>query len=125
MTVDRKSVGEFVCHLMMVVVFNLVAALLLWHAYLAQAPTARLAAGIRIVLACWVLTLAINSIKRFWPNVKHAGCYFLPTMLVFWVLVERRRRLDAEAGAAQVRDIVSSWPDTTIGVVAEIGRAHV
>ena len=120
MTVDRKSVGEFVCHLMMVIVFNLVAALLLFHAYLAEAPTARLAAGIRIVLACWVLTLAINSIKRFWPNVKHAGCYFLPTMLVFWVLDERRRRLDAEAGAARVRDIVASWPDTTIGVVAGI-----
>ena len=120
MTVDRKSVGEFVCHLMMVVVFNLVAALLLMNAYLAEAPTARLEAGIRIVLACWVLTLATNSIKRFWPNVKHTGCYFLPTMLVFWVLDERRRRLDAEAGAARVRDIVASWPDTTIGVVAGI-----
>jgi len=105
---------------MMVIVFNLVAALLLMNAYLAEAPTARLEAGIRIVLACWVLTLATNSIKRFWPNVKHTGCYFLPTMLIFWVLDERRRRLDAEAGAARVRDIVASWPDTTIGVVAGI-----
>ena len=120
MTVDRKSIGEFVCHLMMVVVFNLVAALLLVHAYFAESPTERLAAGIRIVLACWVLTLAIGSIRRFWPNVKHAGCYFLPTMLLFWVLDERRRRLDADAGAARVRDIVDTWPDTTIGVVAGI-----
>ena len=120
MTVDRKSIGEFVCHLMMVVVFNLVAALLLVHAYFAESPTERLAAGIRIVLACWVLTLAIGSIRRFWPNVKHAGCYFLPTMLLFWVLDERRRRLDADAGAARVRGIVDTWPDTTIGVVAGI-----
>jgi hypothetical protein len=105
---------------MMVLVFNLVAALLLVHAYFAEAPTERLAAGIRIVLACWVLTLAINSIRRFWPDVKHAGCYFLPTMLLFWVLDERRRRIEADAGAARVRDIVDSWPDTTIGVVAGI-----
>lgn len=120
MAVDRKSIRDFACHLGIVVVFNIVAALLLFHAYLVQAPTARLAASVRIVLACWALTLALNSIKRYWPNVKHAGCYFLPTMFIFWVLDERRRRVDAEGGASRVREIVASWPDTSICVVTGI-----
>ncbi len=120
MTIDKKSIRDFACHLMMIVVFNFVAGLLLWHAYLTEAPKARLGAGLRIVFACWVLTFAINSIRSFWPNVKHAGCYFLPTMFIFWVLDERRRRVDAEAGAARIREIVASWPDTSIGVIAGI-----
>ena len=38
--------------------------MLLLHAYFAAGPTERLAAGVRIVLACWVLTLAVNVIMR-------------------------------------------------------------
>lgn len=120
MAIDRKSIREFACHLMMTVSFNLVAGLLLVDAYFQEAPKARLEAGVFIVLACCGLMFAISSIRSFWPNVKHAGCYFLPTMLICWVLDERRRRLDAEAGAVRIREIVASWPDTTIGVIAGI-----
>ena len=127
MAIDRQSVREFAYHLMMGIIFHLIAAVLVLNAYFAEGPTARLAAGIRIVLACWVLTLAANAIKRLWPNIKHAGYYFLPTMAIFWVMNERRRRLDAEAGTGRVNEIISSWPDTSIEVIAGIvdpGRRH-
>lgn len=120
MTIDRRSVREFACHLMMVMVFNLVVALLVVNAYFAEGPTARLAAGIRIVLACWVLTFSINVIKRYWPSVKRAGYYFLPTMVFFWLLDERRRRTAAEAGTSQIAEIILSWPDTSLDVIAGI-----
>ena len=120
MIMDRKSIMEFACHLMTGIIFNLIAAVLLVHAYFADGPTERLAAGIRIVLACWVLMLAVNVIKRYWASVKHAGYYFLPTMVIFWVLNERRRRLDAEAGTERVTEIVSSWPDTSIDFIAGV-----
>ncbi|MHC4568083.1 MAG: hypothetical protein ACYTE3_20265 [Planctomycetota bacterium] len=120
MTINRKSIGQFVCHLMTGIIFNLVAAVLVVNAYFAQGPTQRLAAGVRIVLACWVLTFAVNVIKRYWANVRHVGYYFLPTMVIFWVLDERRRRVIAEAGTARVKEIISSWPDTSIDVIAGI-----
>ena len=120
MIIERRSIREFACHLLTGILFNLIAVVLLLHAYFAEGPTERLAAGVRIVLACWVLTLAVNVIKRYWPNIKHAGYYFLPTMVIFWVLNERRRRLDAEAGTERVTEIISSWPDTSIDFIAGI-----
>lgn len=120
MAIDGKSVRDFAYHLIMGVVFNLIVLVLIVNAYFAEGPTSRLAAGIRIVLACWVLTLAANAIRRLWPGIRHAGYYFLPTMVIFWLLNERRRRLDAEAGRANVDQIISTWPDASLDVVAGI-----
>lgn len=120
MTIDRKSIREFACHLMMGIFFNLFLAVLVLNAYFAPDPKERLLAGVRIVLACWVLTFAVNVIKRYWPNIKHVGYYFLPTVVIFLVLNERRRRVVAEAGTLRVKEIISSWPDTSIDVIAGI-----
>ncbi len=116
----RRSVREFARHLMMGMLVNVVAALLLVDAYFVEAPTAKLMAGIRIVLACWALTLAVNWIRGVWKNVKHPGHYFLPTTLIFWALDQRRRRLSAEAGTARVREIIASWPDASLAMVTGI-----
>jgi hypothetical protein len=120
MAIDRKSVREFAYHLATGLFFNLIVLVLLVNAYFAESPTARLAAGLRIILACWVLVLAAKAIKRFWPNIRHAGYYFLPTTVIFWVLNERKRRLDAEAGTARVDKIIRSWPDASLEVIAGI-----
>jgi hypothetical protein len=120
MTITRKSIGQFACHLMTGIILNLIAAVLVINAYFAPDPRERLFAGVRIVLACWALTFAVNVIRRYWRNIRHMGYYFLPTMVIFRVLDERRRRVAAEAGTRRVKEIIASWPDTSIEVIAGI-----
>jgi hypothetical protein len=120
MTVSQKSIREFARHLMTGMVVNLMMAVLLVDAYFSQTATSRVMAGIRILLAFWALTFAFHWVRRIWKNVKHPLCYFLPTSAVFCAFSERRRRLNAEAGTAQVREIVATWPDTSLGIITGI-----
>jgi hypothetical protein len=120
MTGKTKSIGEFARHLMMVMLVNVVAVLLLVDAYFVEAPMDKLMAGIRIMLACWALMLAVNWIRGVWKNVKHPGYYFLPTTFLFWALGQRRRRLNAETGIARIRETIASWPDTSLEIITGI-----
>ena len=120
MTVSRKNMREFARHLMMAIFVNMVIALLLMDAYFVETPTAKIKAGIRILLAFAAMGLIINEIKRIWKNVRHPGYYFLPTSPVFLILDEQHRRRDAETKTARFERIVLTWPDPSIGIISEV-----
>lgn len=116
----RKSIREFALHLMMGVVVNLIVAVLLVNAYFAETPSSRLKAGVRILLAFAAMGLAINEVRRIWKNVKHPGYYFLPTAAFFWLLNRQLCRLNSKAEAARLRQIIATWPDASLGMIAGI-----
>ncbi|MGD8499305.1 MAG: hypothetical protein PVJ86_01580 [Phycisphaerales bacterium] len=120
MASDKNSIREFARHLTMVIFVNLIVALLLVDAYFADTPSSRLKAGVRILLAFVAMGLAVNEIKRIWKNVKHPGYYFLPTSLLFLVFNMQRRTVNAEPETARLKEIIATWPDPSIGIIADI-----
>jgi len=120
MTLSRKNVREFVRHMVMAIVVNLIVALLLMDAFFVDTPAGKLAAAVRIPLAFLVMSLAVNELRRIWKNARHPGYYFLPTSAVFWILENRRRRPKPETATSRYERIIATWPDTSIGIISEI-----
>ena len=120
MTLSRKNVREFVHHMVMAIVVNLIVALLLMDAFFVDTPAGKLAAAVRIPLAFLVMSLAVNELRRIWKNARHPGYYFLPTSAVFWILENRRRRPKPETATSRYERIIATWPDTSIGIISEI-----
>ena len=120
MAVRKKRKRECALHLMMGILVNSIATLLLVNAYFAETPSSRLGAGVRILLAFAAMGLAVNEIKRIWKNVKHPGYYFLPTAPIFLLLNKQHRRLNAEVETTRLRDIIATWPDASLGMIAGI-----
>ena len=120
MAFKRKSVGEFACHIITAIFVNLIIALLLVDAYFVEAPTKKLAAVIRIPLAFFAMLLIINELRRVWKSARHPGYYFLPTSAIFWLLENRSRRPKKKAETLRYERIISTWPDTTLGIISEI-----
>jgi hypothetical protein len=120
MTFNRKSVGEFACHIVMAIFVNLIIALLLVDACFVETPTKKLAAVIRIPLAFLVMLLAINELRRIWKSARHPGYYFLPTSAIFWLLENRSCRPKKKAETLRYERIIAAWPDTSIGIISEI-----
>lgn len=113
---------ELTHHIVVGILVNLAGALAV-GTYLFENPVLRLAAIITIVLALATLAIVITWVRRSGNNLRHLGYYFLPTALVFWALDEQRRRVKAEAEAERLRELkemIATWPDTTIGMIAGI-----
>ena len=110
---------ELTHHLVVGMLVNFAVALAV-GTYLLQSPLLRLVVTITVILALATLALVIKSAKRSRKNLKHLGYYFLPTALVFWPSNERRRRASAEAETARLKEMIATWPDTTIGIIAGI-----
>jgi len=101
---------------------NLAAALAV-GTYLLEKPVLRSVATITVILALATLAVVIRWVRHSRKNLRHLGYYFLPTALVFCTLNERRRRLNAEAETARLKELkemIATWPDTTIGIIAGI-----
>jgi len=120
MAVDVTRIREYVRHLIIGVFAYIAAFALAVNFYFQDTAAARLTAGVRIVLACWAFTIAINQLKRLWKNVKHPASYFLPAAAVIWLFNKRKRRLAAEAAMTQLRGIFATWPDPSLGIVTGI-----
>jgi hypothetical protein len=120
MTISKKNLRECARHLIMGILVNLIIAVLLVEVYFAETPSSRLKAGIRILLAFAAMGLAVHEIKRIWKNVKHPGYYFLPTTAFFWLLNRQLCRLNLKAETTRLREIIATWPDASIGMIAGI-----
>jgi hypothetical protein len=120
MTFNRKNTAEFACHIVMAIFVNLIIALLLVDAYFVDAPAKKFAAVVRIPLAFLVMTLAVNELRRIWKNARHPGYYFLLSSPVFWLFENRRRRPKKQTPTSRYEWIISTWPDTSIGMISEI-----
>jgi len=120
MTFNRKNIMEYVCHIVMAIFVNLIIALLLVDAYFVEMPAKKFAAAVRIPLAFLVMTLVVNELRRIWKNARHPGYYFLLSSPVFWFLENRRRRPKKESGTSRYERIISTWPDTSIGIISEL-----
>jgi len=120
MTFIRKNMIEYVCHIVMAIFVNLIIALLFVDAYFVDGPAKKFAAVVRIPLAFFVMSLAVNELRRIWKNARHPGYYFLPTSAVFWLWESRRRRLKKQTPTSRYERIIETWPDTSIGIISEI-----
>jgi len=107
-------------HFMMGLLTNMLIVPLLLGIFLFDEPKYKLVSGIGFLLGCEALVIIIRRIKRMWNNMKPLGFYFLPTMAVFWFLDQKQRRLKAEAATAQLREMIASWPDVSLGIIAGI-----
>ncbi|MBN2594434.1 MAG: hypothetical protein JXA81_13080 [Sedimentisphaerales bacterium] len=120
MTLNINKVREFVRHMIMTILVNIIIALLLVDAFFVDTPAGKLAAVVRIPLAFLVMTLAVNELRRIWKNIRHPGYYFLPSSAVFWLFENRRRRPKKESKTSRYEWIISTWPDTSIGIISEL-----
>ena len=120
MTLSRKNMGELVRHLVMTILVNSIVALLLVDAYFVETTTGKITAGVRILLAFGVMSLAVNELRRIWKNARHPGHYFLLTSGLFWVLENRRLRPKRETETSRYERIITTWPDTSIGIISEL-----
>ena len=112
---------EIIRHLEVGIIANLAAAALFANtAYFFEIPQLRFVASIIVVLSLGALAFVINWIMRFWKNIRCLGYYFLPTAVIFWVLNERSRRRNAEAENERLKEIIATWPDASIGIIAGI-----
>ena len=107
-------------HMVMTIVVNMIIALLLVDAIFVDTPTRKLAAVVRIPLAFLVMTLAVNELRRIWKSARHPGYYFLLSSPVFWLFENRRRRPKKESETSRYERIISTWPDTSIGIISEL-----
>ncbi len=113
---------ELTHHLVVGMLVNLAVALAV-GTYLFENPALRSVATVTVILALATLAVVIKWVRRSRKNLRHLGYYFLPTTLIFWALNERRRRANAEGEAArlkELKEIIATWPDTSIGIIAGI-----
>lgn len=120
MTLSKNKIREFARHMVMTIVVNMIIALLLVDAIFVDTPTRKLAAVVRIPLAFLVMTLAVNELRRIWKSARHPGYYFLLSSPVFWLFENRRRRPKKESETSRYERIISTWPDTSIGIISEL-----
>lgn len=120
MTFSKNKIREFARHIVMTIMINMIIALLIVDAFFVDTPTAKLAAVVRIPLAFLVMTLAVNELRRIWKDVRHPGYYFLLSSPVLWFFENRPRRPKKESETLRYERIISTWPDTSIGIVTEL-----
>ncbi len=120
MTFSKNKIREFTRHTVMTIIVNLIIALLIVDAIFVDTRAGKLAAVVRIPLAFLVMTLGVNELRHIWKNARHPGYYFLPSSPVFWLLENRPRRPKKEAETARYERIISTWPDTSIGIITEL-----
>ena len=111
---------EFTAHLMLGLLTNVLILPLLLGIFLFDEPKYKLVSGIGFLLGCEVLVIITKRIKRIWNRMRPLGSYFLPTTAVFWFLDQKQHRLKAEAATAQLREMIASWPDVSLGIVTGI-----
>ena len=116
----RIRLKGFMAHLTLGFFTNLLIAPLLFGIYFFEEPKFKLVSGIGVLLACETLVILTKRIQRIWKNMKPLGYYFLLTTPIFWLLEQRRHRLHAEAKTAQLRELIASWPDASLGIVTGI-----
>jgi len=116
----RKSMRGFMAHLMMGLLTNLLIAPPLVGIYFLEDPRHKLVAGIGVLLACELLVMITRRLGRVWKSMKPLGYYFLLTTGLFWLLDQRRHRLNAEARTARLRELIAAWPDLSLSIVTGI-----
>ena len=115
-----KKMKGFMGHLTLGLFTNLLIVPLLLGIVFFEEPRYKLVSGIGVLLACETFVILTRRLKRRWKNIKPLGYYFLPTMALFWLLDQRRHRWHAEAKIAQLRELISAWPDVSLGLVTGI-----
>jgi hypothetical protein len=120
MTFSKNNVREFVRHLIMAIVVNMIIALLFVDAIFVDTSTKKLAAIVRIPLAFLVMTLAVNELRRIWKNVRHPGYYFLLSSPFLFYFKNRPKRPKKETETSRYERIISTWPDTSIGIISDL-----
>ncbi|MFC1635025.1 hypothetical protein ACFL5Z_09295 [Planctomycetota bacterium] len=120
MSTRRRRLKEFMAHLMLGILTNILIIPLLFGIYFFVEPKYKLVSGIGVLLTFETLVIITKRIKRFWKNMKPLGFYFLPTTAFFWLLEQKQHRLKAETTTAQLRDIIMAWPDVSLGIVTGI-----
>ncbi len=120
MTLSKNNIREFARHMIMTIIVNMIVALLLVDAFFREESMSKFVAVVRIPLAFLVMTLAVNELRRIWKNVRHPGYYFLLSSPVFWLLKNRPRRPKKVTQTSRYEQIISTWPDTSIGIISEL-----
>jgi hypothetical protein len=119
-SIRRRRMKRFIPHLILGLLTNILIIPLLLSIYLFEDPKFKLVAAIGVFLACETLVIITKYIYRTWKNVKPVGYYFLPTLPLFWMLEQKRLRLKAEAKTEELRDLITIWPDVSLGIVMGI-----
>ena len=122
MIATRENRKEFVRQVAMGVLTNMTTLPLLAGIYLFETPTSKLAAGLGVLVAFEAWGLLIKRLKRTWKSVEPLGCYFLPTAIPLWALSLPRRRPKAKVKAetVQTKEIIATWPDASLRMIAGI-----
>ena len=115
-----KKIKGCMAHLTLGLFTNLLIFPLLLGIVFFEEPRYKLVSGIGILLACETFVVLTKRLKRMWKNIKPLGYYFLPTTGLFWLLEQKRHRLSAEAKIVQLRELISAWPDVSLGLVTGI-----
>ncbi|MBN2312801.1 MAG: hypothetical protein JXM79_02660 [Sedimentisphaerales bacterium] len=115
-----KSLKGFMAHLLLGSFTTLFISLFLFGIYLFEEPKFKLVSGIGVLLACETMVIIAKRIQRVWKQMKPLGYYFLPATAFFWLLDQRRHRLETETKIAQLRELIASWPDVSLGITTGI-----
>ncbi len=104
------------------VLTNMTTLPLLAGIYFLQTPILKVAAGLGVLLAFEVWGVLIKRFGRTWKTVRPLGSYFLPTAFMLWVLSlpRPRRKVKVKAETVQLREIVATWPDASLGMITGI-----
>jgi len=114
--IRRGNMKGVVAHLMLGLFTTLFISFFLVGIYFFEEPTHKLVSGIGVLLACETLVIITKRIQRVWKKMKPLGYYFFPTTVLFWLLDQRNHRLKAEAKITELRELIASWPDVSLGI---------
>ena len=122
MNTTRENRKEFVRQVAMGVLTNMTTLPLLAGIYFLQTPIFKVTAGLSVLLAFEVWGLLIKRLGRTWKTVRPLGSYFLPAAFLLWVLSlpGRRPKVRVKAERVQLREIIATWPDASLGMIAGI-----
>lgn len=102
-------------HIKIAVYANLISTGLLAGGHFVQRPVLKVVAWAGAILVWGVLAYFIKFLIRpKWEGVKKVGYYFIPSLPFFWVLDQRKRRLDAEKEVSKMKGILEDWPAAKI-----------
>lgn len=120
MSTRKENAGQLRRHIAMAVAVNLTTVPHLAGIYLFGTPLLKLAAGLAVLLSFELWAFLIKRMARTWTSVKPLGYYFLPTAILLWALNRKRHKPKAEPETARLAEIVATWPDASIRVIAGI-----
>lgn len=115
-----KKMKGFLAHLMFGSFTTLFISLFLIGIFFFEESRYKLVSGIGVLLACETVVIIAKRIQPVWRQMKPLGYYFLPTTAFFWLRDQRRQKLQTESQITHLRELITSWPDVSLGIITGI-----